>query len=157
MNFFGIGGTELLVIFAIMLVVAGPKRMIRWAYVLGLYVGKARDMWSQAVTVLQKELDEAGAGIKLPTQPPTRQNLSRIVSDVVKPYTQELEKEWQETQSAVRDINQPVSSAAKPSVTKTAPPKTPATNNGADTFGAWGKATDDAGFGAWSNGEGKEN
>lgn len=156
MNFFGIGGTELLVIFAIMLVVAGPKRMIRWAYVLGLYVGKARDMWSQAVSVLQKELDDAGAGIKLPTQPPTRQNISRIVSDVVKPYTQELEKEWQETQSAVRDISQPVKPAPKPPLTKPSPPKTPASNNGADHFGAWGKAGTDADFGTWSDGKGKE-
>ncbi len=37
MNLLGVGVPELVVIFVIMLVFAGPKRMVRWAYVLGQY------------------------------------------------------------------------------------------------------------------------
>ncbi len=60
MNIFGIGATELVIILLIMLMVAGPKRMIRWAYVLGVYIGKLREMWQEASAMLKKELAEAG-------------------------------------------------------------------------------------------------
>ena len=35
MNIFGLGGAELVVIIVIMLVVAGPTRMVSWAYIKG--------------------------------------------------------------------------------------------------------------------------
>ncbi len=115
MNFFGIGGTELVLIVLIMLIVAGPKRMIQWAYVLGVWVGKARTMWQQAVDVLQKEMDEAGVNVQLPKEPPTRQTLTRVVSDVVKPYTQELEATYRQTQQAAKLPKTPETpAAAKP-------------------------------------------
>jgi Sec-independent protein translocase protein TatA len=114
-NFFGIGGTELVLIVLIMLIVAGPKRMIQWAYVLGLWVGKARTMWQQAVEVLQKEMDEAGVNVQLPKEPPTRQSITRMVNDAVKPYTQELEATYRQTQQATKPAPlRPTSSTAKP-------------------------------------------
>lgn len=64
MNVLGVGFPELVVIFIIMLVVAGPKRMIQWAYVLGQYTAQLREMWQQTVSALQKEL--ADANIDLP-------------------------------------------------------------------------------------------
>jgi sec-independent protein translocase protein TatB len=60
MNVFGIGATELVIVLLIMLMVAGPKRMIRWAYVMGVYMGKLREMWQETAAVLKKELAEAG-------------------------------------------------------------------------------------------------
>ncbi|XWX05552.1 hypothetical protein VZO05_16350 (plasmid) [Aggregatilineales bacterium SYSU G02658] len=141
MNFFGIGGTELVLIVLIMLIVAGPKRMIQWAYVLGLWVGKARTMWQQAVDVLQKEIDEAGVNVQLPKEPPTRQTLNRIVSDAVKPYTQELEATYRQTQQA-----------AKLPKTTDAPP---AAKPSAPSLGAWEQpppptAAPQADLGSWS-------
>ncbi|PMB48375.1 hypothetical protein CEN41_01225 [Fischerella thermalis CCMEE 5330] len=114
MNFFGIGGTELVLIVLIMLIVAGPKRMIQWAYVLGVWVGKARIMWQQAVDVLQKEMDEAGVNVQLPKEPPTRQSLARMVNDAVKPYTQDLEATYRQTQQATKLPASPASPAVKP-------------------------------------------
>lgn len=114
MNFFGIGGTELVLIVLIMLIVAGPKRMIQWAYVLGVWVGKARTMWQQAVDVLQKEMDEAGVNVQLPKEPPTRQSITRMVNDAVKPYTRELEATYRQTQQVTKPPTPSASSAVKP-------------------------------------------
>lgn len=140
MNFFGIGGTELVLIVLIMLIVAGPKRMIQWAYVLGVWVGKARLMWQQAVEVLQKEMDEAGVNVQLPKEPPTRQSLQRMVNDAVKPYTQELEATYRQTQQ---------------SASPTPPKPAPAEASPAPTLGTWepsppptGRANVD--LGSWS-------
>lgn len=77
MNILGIGGPEILVIFIIMLVVAGPKRMIHWAYVLGQYVAKFRAMWSETVDLVQQEFDQANVDIKIPKTPPTKAALQQ--------------------------------------------------------------------------------
>ncbi|GAB4571060.1 MAG: hypothetical protein Kow0077_06680 [Anaerolineae bacterium] len=60
MNILGIGPTELVIVLLIMLMVAGPKRMARWAYVMGVYMAKLRAMWEETSTVIKKELAEAG-------------------------------------------------------------------------------------------------
>lgn len=92
MNFFGVGGAEIIAILVIMLVFAGPKRMIHWSYVLGTYVSKFRKMWSQTVDLVQKEFDDAGVDITLPKEPPTRQNLNRAITDAVKPVTNPVQQ-----------------------------------------------------------------
>ena len=140
-NFFGIGGTELVVIALIMLIVAGPKRMIRWAYVLGVWVGKARTLWQQAVEALQKEMDEAGVNVQLPKEPPTRQTITRMVSDVVKPYTQELEAAYRQTQQAVK----PPPAAGSP-----VPTQPPASGLGAWDQPAASPAASELDLGSWS-------
>lgn len=91
MNIFGVGGAELVVIIMIMLIVAGPKRMIRWAYVIGQYVGKFRILWSQMVDVMQEEVDAAGLDVKLPREIPTKQSLAHTAGQLMKPYTKSLE------------------------------------------------------------------
>ena len=63
MEIFGVGGAELAAILIIMLIVAGPKRMIQWAYVLGQYMAKARAMWAETMTYVQKELNDAGMDV----------------------------------------------------------------------------------------------
>ncbi len=92
MNIFGIGEMELAVILVLMLIVAGPKRMIQWAYVLGTYVTKLRGMWTETVGYLQKELDDAGLEVQLPKEPPTRGTLNQTVMQAVKPLTKSLEE-----------------------------------------------------------------
>ena len=134
MNVFGVGGAELIAIFIIMLMFAGPKRMIHWSYVLGTHVSKFRKMWSQTVDLVQKEFDEAGVDITLPKEPPTRQNLNRALTDAVKPMTNpvqqsidEVKKDmetFQDLSDSLKD-KKPVVAAASASkaVDKAAPAK----------------------------------
>ena len=102
MNIFGVGGAELIAILVIMLMFAGPKRMIHWSYVLGQYVAKFRVIWSQTVDLVQKEFDEAGVDIKLPKEPPTRQNLNQAIGDAIKPVTKPLQDSIDEVK---RDVD----------------------------------------------------
>jgi Sec-independent protein translocase protein TatA len=66
MDILGIGGAELVLIVLVMLVVAGPKRMIQWAYIAGKYAGQARRLWQETAEKLQAELDGAGVDVKVP-------------------------------------------------------------------------------------------
>jgi Sec-independent protein translocase protein TatA len=154
MNIFGIGGAELVMIILIMLVVAGPKRMIRWAYIMGQYAGKLRKMWEEVVDVMQHEVDAAGLDIEIPKELPTRQNITKVVTKAVKPYTDSVQKELEVAQKplqeTVDEANQVLketqkeasdAAAAKPISTKQTPTtlkepeKKPDTNAG--EFGAW--------------------
>ncbi|MBN2471187.1 MAG: hypothetical protein JXN59_10720 [Anaerolineae bacterium] len=101
MNIFGIGPTELVLVLLIMLMVAGPKRMARWAYVMGVYAGKLRDMWSETSEVLKKELAEAGIEPEMVdsfgkmANPKTRRTavsgqLDKLVGDMKKPIEESL-------------------------------------------------------------------
>ena len=108
MNFLGVGAGELLAILLIMLVFAGPKRMIHWSYVLGQHVAKFRKIWSETVDLVQKEFDEAGVDIKLPKEPPTRKSLNRTVADAVKPMTQPVQDSLDEVKqdiAAVKEVS----------------------------------------------------
>ncbi|CAG0970570.1 MAG: hypothetical protein IT322_07955 [Anaerolineae bacterium] len=69
MNILGIGPAEIVVIFIVLIVFAGPKRMIAWSYVLGQYVAKFRAMVDEAWGQIRKEFE--AAQIDLPKQPPT--------------------------------------------------------------------------------------
>ncbi len=91
MNVFGVGAWELVAILLIMLVFAGPKRMIHWSYVLGQHVAKFRKIWSETVDLVQKEFDDAGLDIKLPKEPPTRKNLNKSLTEAVKPMTKPVQ------------------------------------------------------------------
>jgi Sec-independent protein translocase protein TatA len=82
MNILGAGPAELLIVFVIMLVVAGPKRMIQWAYVLGRYVAQLRAMLQETMNAIQKELSESG--VDLPKDLPRIPNSFDILSEVSK-------------------------------------------------------------------------
>ena len=102
MNVFGVGAWELVAILLIMLVFAGPKRMIHWSYVLGQHVAKFRKIWSETVDLVQKEFDDAGVDIKLPKEPPTRKSLNRSLTDAVKPMTKPVQESLDEVK---KDMN----------------------------------------------------
>ena len=127
MNFFGVGGAELMAILIIMLVVAGPKRMIHWSYLLGKQVAKFRKVWSQTVDLVQKEFDEAGVGIQLPKEPPTRQNLNKALGAAIQPVTKPLEDSISEVKKDA-DVFKEVSDTLnekQPEAAKTGAARTP--------------------------------
>jgi Sec-independent protein translocase protein TatA len=57
MEILGVGPLELITIFILLLVAAGPKRMAVWAYQLGKYVRMLRGMWQDAMNAISKEID----------------------------------------------------------------------------------------------------
>ena len=164
MNVFGVGAWELVAILLIMLVFAGPKRMIHWSYVLGQHVAKFRKIWSETVDLVQKEFDEAGVDIKLPKEPPTRKSLNKSLTAAVQPMTKPLQESMDEVKKdvdAFKDVSDALneskpgkaagageSKAAPPARTvklpqKPAKPKPAAASaatepNEAVTMGAWG-------------------
>lgn len=110
MNVFGIGGTELLLIVLIMLIVAGPKRMMEWSYLLGRYLGQLRIMWRQMMESVQQEFDEAGVDIKLPKDLPTKRDIGRLANQALKPLQEpmqevidEYESQRKETEKALHE------------------------------------------------------
>lgn len=108
MDILGIGGWELVAIFLIMLVVAGPKRMIQWSYTLGKYVSVLRGMWADTARMLQKEFDDAGVDVKVPEQP-TRGNIQREVTRALSGVTKPVQDVITDTKKEVEPIRQAVS------------------------------------------------
>ncbi|MEO1287470.1 MAG: hypothetical protein AAFV93_06850, partial [Chloroflexota bacterium] len=94
---------ELILIIIIMLIVAGPQRMIRWAYHIGQYIGKFRILWEQMVDVLQDEVDAAGLDVKLPKDIPTRATIAKTANDLIKPYAESLEKTADEIKKPLQE------------------------------------------------------
>ena len=171
MDILGIGGWELVAIFVIMLVVAGPKRMIAWSYTLGRYVSMLRKMWADTAVMLQKEFDEAGVDMKVPTTLPTRGTIKREVTkafsevtkpieDTVKEVKSELEPLRETTTLYPRTLNKPVNSP-KPGTTPAS--TTPEAANGRAPVPspapppAPPPAAPDNGFGTWSGGSDQPN
>ncbi|MDE2775648.1 MAG: hypothetical protein OXI77_06895 [Chloroflexota bacterium] len=106
MNVFGVGAWELVAILLIMLVFAGPKRMIHWSYVLGQHVSKFRKIWSETVDLVQKEFDEAGVDIKLPKEPPTRKSLNKSLTEAVKPMTKPVQDSLDEVKKDMKPFEE---------------------------------------------------
>ena len=106
MNILGIGGWEFVAILIIMLVVAGPERMVKWARIWGRYVAWAWGAWTDIMEQLQKELDDAGVDVQLPKKPPTRQSLNRAASDMVKPVLQPVQNAVDEVKAEMNQLKQ---------------------------------------------------
>lgn len=174
MEFLGIGSWELVAILLILLIVAGPKRMIAWSYTLGKYLAVFRNMWSETATSLQREFHSAGVDIEIPKEPPTRASLNKMVIDTMNKASQPVTAPIKEAQLTVKDLmgpmtprtlNKPVTqqpAAPAPERNGTAPASAPAPTG---DFGAWGSPPapsepppppaapppeEDAGFGTWS-------
>ncbi len=101
MNILGVGSSELVLIFLLVLMVAGPKRMIAWAYVAGTYVAKLRKLWQEASAVIKKELAEAGV------EPEVVDTLEKWANPRTRPRANPLD-------SLVSEIKKPVEDAVKP-------------------------------------------
>ncbi len=112
MNILGVGGSEFLIVLLIMLVIAGPKRMIHWSYVLGKHMAKFRRMWSETVDIVQQEFDEAGVGIQLPKDVPTRGSLQKQAGKVVGGVTAPVQDTLKEVNTQMGDIKTSTREAA---------------------------------------------
>jgi Sec-independent protein translocase protein TatA len=112
MNILGIGGWELLAILLIMLLVAGPKRMIHWAYIMGQYIAKFRAMWSETVDVIQKEFDDAGVGIQIPKDIPTRGNLNQQIGKAMESMTRPVKETMDKATTEMNQIKTTTAAAA---------------------------------------------
>jgi Sec-independent protein translocase protein TatA len=151
MDILGIGGLEFVAILIIMLIVAGPKRMIQWSYTLGKYVATLRKMWSETAAMLQKEFDDAGVDVKVPTQPPTRGSIKRDVTKALSNVTKPIQDTMDEVKQEVEPIREAVSiprTLGKP-VTPTKSEETAPSveaQNGRNTP----PPTDKPDFGTWS-------
>jgi len=149
MDILGIGGWELVAILIIMLIVAGPKRMIQWSYTLGKYVATLRRMWAETAALLQKEFDEAGVDIKVPTTPPTRGSIKRDVAKALAPVTKPLQDTIDEVKQEIEPVREAVSiprTLGKPVTSTTSEETAPSVEaqNGRNT------QTDKPDFGTWS-------
>lgn len=113
MNILGVGGIELLIVLVIMLVVAGPKRMIHWSYILGRHLAKFRRMWSETVDIVQKEFDEAGVGVQLPRQVPTRGSLNQQAGKMLSGVTAPMQETLDEVNAGLGDIRATTRDTAK--------------------------------------------
>ena|SRR5258705_869801 len=137
MEILGVGGAELVAILIIMLVVAGPKRMIQWAYILGKYTAKVRAMWAESMSYLQKEFDAAGLDVELPKEPPTRGSFNRQLTQQVEkafsPITKPVKEALDETTSQVNQLKkQATVTESNGSAVKSQP-----TSNGTQDLGTW--------------------
>jgi Sec-independent protein translocase protein TatA len=137
MEIFGVGGAELVAILIIMLIVAGPKRMIQWAYVLGQYTSKARAMWAETMTYVQKELKEAGMDVELPKEIPTRGSLNSQISQQVQKAVAPISKPLQETLDAAKTEVKQIKTEATIPDTNILKTGTSASSNGNTDLGTW--------------------
>lgn len=172
MEILGIGGWELVALLILMLVVAGPKRMIQWSYVLGRELAKLRRMWGEAAKTLQSEIDAAGIDYQVPTEPPTRAGLRneaiKLLTPITKPMQQamqDVEKEFNAETKELKDTAAQLNNLKLSTQTRTPAPKpnfkpvnggspmsTPAASPSTGSNGA--EADSSAGFklGSWSGG-----
>ena len=151
MDILGIGGWEFIAILIIMLIVAGPKRMIQWSYTLGKYVATLRKMWSETAAMLQKEFDDAGVDVKVPTQPPTRGSIKRDVAKALTGVTKPIQDTIDEVKQEVEPIKEAVSiprTLGKPVTRTTSEEAEPSVEaqNGRNTP----PSTEKSDFGTWS-------
>lgn len=150
MNIFGIGELELVLILLIALVVAGPKRLIQWAYFVGRWTSRLRVMWSDMMNVVQKELDESGVDVQLPKEIPTRQTVNRAIQNTFKPLTDPVRETMDEVRKVGNEIKQTAQQTrAEISGITTAPKKANGTPPSAP---ASPPPTEESGnFGSWSS------
>ena len=138
MEIFGVGGAELAAILIIMLIVAGPKRMIQWAYILGQYTAKARAMWAETMNYVQKEINDAGIDVELPKNIPTRSSLNTEINKQVQKAVSPISKPFQETLDAAKsEVQQIKTDAGTLTDTSTLKTGTSASTNGKSDLGIW--------------------
>jgi Sec-independent protein translocase protein TatA len=155
MEILGVGGWELAAVVILALIVAGPKRMLAWSYVLGTYVSKLRKIWADTASVLQKEFDQAGVDVQVPTEPSrdafTRE-INRAVQKAGAPVSnpmKEIQQELNDTAADVKKLNPTRPLLRSETAKKPAPP--PASTEPTTPPPAEAPAKDDPPtFGTWS-------
>ncbi len=162
MNILGVGGWELVAIFIIMLLVAGPERMIRWAYQLGRLMAYLRHMWADVMRVIQEGLRESGIDIELPDKPPTRADLNRKISRTIESAARPVREPLEEVDKTIKQASVHLPDTRIDENAKPTQPATASDKNAAD-LGTWGRADstdssattspdeeENSSFGTWS-------
>lgn len=148
MNILGIGPVEFVLIFMIAMVIAGPKRMLQWAYLMGKYMARLRGMWREMMAGLQQEIDAAGVEMQLPKDIPTRADLNRMIDNTMKPVKAPMQQaldELKAEEKRVRDATtiESVRLTLNGNTTVRAPAASQARTDDPPTT--------TSGFGTWSN------
>lgn len=144
MEIFGIGGWEMLTILLILIIVAGPKRMLAWSYQLGKYIAIIRGMWAETAKQLQKELDSAGVDVQVPKELPTRQSIQKEISRQVAPITKPMDEIRDNLKVTADDVRRPYMPPKPSEIKAPAVAPKPAESNGGGEFGTWsGGKTDE--------------
>ena len=162
MNILGIGPAELVIVFLLMLMVAGPKRMIAWAYVAGQYAARLRKMWQEASAVIRKELEQAGVEpevmdsveewINPRTRPQARKNL---LDPVVKEMKKPMDDVFKPISDTMKDVGRTQLDPASPAE-KEKPASgqkaeaSPAGSDGTNSSGSSAEQASSGGFDAWT-------
>lgn len=145
MNIFGIGELELVLIIVIALIVAGPKRMIQWMYVLGRFVARMRRIWSEAMVMVQRELDQAGVDVEVPKDIPNRGDLRKMTEKALKPFAEPVQEAVKEVKSVQTELQTTARQTREQmNGRRTDLRKTPSSN------GSSKPDTNDKPFGTWS-------
>ncbi len=150
MSLFGVGILELILVLMIALVVAGPKRLLHWAYLSGRFIAQMRTMWGKVVEAMQNEFDESGVDFKLPKDPTNRQEMQRFRQDVLRPLREPIHqamRDYEEEQRAIKGEIQASAQPATPAQAYTPPqdtaknatdtPQSPPSKNGRTDYGTW--------------------
>ncbi|MDX1994640.1 MAG: hypothetical protein SF029_19815 [bacterium] len=150
MNILGIGPIEFALIFMIALIIAGPKRMLGWAYIMGKYTARLRAMWAEAMAGIQKEINAAGVDLELPKDLPTRGEINRLAGKVLQPVSDPLKQAVDQMKTEQRTIRE--ATTLKPLPRPTAPS---ISANGQKAATTSPNDPTQSGFGTWS-GSGKQ-
>lgn len=142
MDILGVGGWELVAILLIMLVVAGPKRMIQWSYTLGKYVAMLRKMWAETAQVLQKEFDQAGVDVQVPKDIPTRADVNREIARAMSPVTKPIQDSMDAARTEINTTKQLMNPMETPKSEAKPAESTPAPSSNGN-FGTWSQPKDD--------------
>jgi Sec-independent protein translocase protein TatA len=113
-NIFGVGGAELVLIFIIMLVVAGPKRMLRWAYLFGKFAAQLRVIWDNVMEIVQKEVEAAGMDVDIPRELPTRNNVTKWFNEQTRDVTAPLQKDIDRVDGTLKQAQRDLGAWNKP-------------------------------------------
>lgn len=133
MEFFNIGGGELLVIVLLALILFGPEDIMKMMRTLGKYARSARGMWAQFNATLQNEyLDSEELGEVLEETKATvaeAQEVMKALNTSVGEVTTAIEKDVAEAQKTVRQEGTEAAVALKGSL-QPQPQKKPALPGG---------------------------
>jgi sec-independent protein translocase protein TatB len=88
MNILGVGVPEIAIVVLIILVVAGPERAIRWAYLIGREMGRIRAMGEEAMAAFRAEIEAAGLDKDLDELKKAGRDLQKIASETPDPRRQ---------------------------------------------------------------------
>lgn len=147
MNIFGVGPAELILILIILVSVAGPKRMIQWAYVIGKYTAQLRKMIEDAWSQVRKEFE--AVNVDLPKDIPTRANIGQEVNKFINTEFAKLEEEERRAKQGTSAASSEPPTGSKYGAATTSTLSNAAQSNGANGTAPESQENTQTGYDAW--------